>query len=239
MIVEVVLTIIAIVCIVVLVNCFTNSQQRPPSFARESGNTVVPQEFPKVFHDFMQGLIKTFQAQRREAEYEFAVLLLSEHRGYEDIATRTRFSNTTDCRSRTSPPDDALVNYATASPQGLDHAEAILLVKLGLLMHKFGEDKCETILLYTWLLPCDSRQRRKDCKAKIIKKLGNWVEKGKQVILVYTTTMSGDGSSGNPGVSEKKEAEIVQDIRVEGITVLKEAYSDKLPPLSGQANICQ
>ena len=232
MIVEVVLTIMAIVGIIV---CFTHSQERSPSFAQESGNAVVPQEFPEIFHDFMQGLIKTFQAQRREAEYEFAVLLLSEYRGFKDIATKTQFSDTTDCRSRTFPPDDALVNYATAGPQGLDHAEAILLVKLGLLMHKFGEDKCETILLYTWLLPCDSRQRRKDCKAKIIKKLGNWAEKGKQVILVYTTTMSGDGSSGTSGVSEEKEAEIVQDIRAQGIIVLKEAYYEKLPPLSGQA----
>lgn len=247
MIVEVVFVIatIALACLIVLVKCSTQLEQKRSSscehytesaLSTSESRQVEPVKFPKKFHDFMQGVIETFQAQRKEAEYEFAVLLLSEHRDYQDIATKTQFptdSKATDYRSRTFPADDDLVNYATAGPQGLDHAEAILLVKLDLLMYEFGEDRCETILLYTWLLPCDSRQRRKDCKAKIIKKLGNWAERGKQVILVYTTTMSGDGSMGNLGVSREKEAEIVRDISAKGIIVLKEAYYHTLPPLSG------
>lgn len=191
--------------------------------------------FPVEFHDLIQDVITTFQAQRKEDEYAFAVLLLSKYRNFKDIGTNTQFpmdSEAADCNSRTFPPDDDLINYVTAGPQGLEHAEAILLGKVETLMEKFGEENCKTIILYTWYLPCDSRCQRRECTAKVTNKLGPWVEKGKQVILVYTTTMPGDDTEENPGVSEKKENEIVRDMKAEGIIVLKESYYATLLPLS-------
>lgn len=188
--------------------------------------------FPAEFHTFMQGVIKTFQSQRKEADYEFAVLFLSEHRKLQDISTNVKFpTEATDSESRTFPPDADLVNYVTAGPREHEHAETILLGKLDKLMAKFGEEKCKTIVLYTWLLPCDSRPNRKDCKATIIEKLGPWA-KSKAVILVYTSKMSGDESGENPGVSDKKETEIVRDIEANNIRVLKEIYYTTLQPLS-------
>ena len=160
-------------------------------------------------------MVKIFQAQRKEAKHQFAVLLLSADRRFEKISN-TEFpvvdSKNTDRDSRTFPPDDKLSNYVTAGPRGSDHAEAILLRKLNTLMEKYGEQK--TILLYTWLLPCDSHPKRKDCKTEIIERLGPWVVKGKQVILVYNSRMS--------DLCRKKEIQIVQDIQAKGITVQKE-----------------
>ena len=221
-----------VVCLLICIE-----YERRPAPVRESRVTqtsgevsVVPIYFPKAFHeDLMKRVIETFQAQRKEAAFQFAVLFLSEYRRFERISSNTDFlavdSKNTDCERRTFPPDDKLSNYVTAGPQGSDHAEIILLGKLNTLMEKYGEQKCKTIVLYTWLLPCDSRQYEvKDCKTEIIERLGPWVNEGKQVILVYTSPMS--------DVCEEKEDQIVEDIRAEGIIVLKEKYRSPLPPLS-------
>ena len=193
--------------------------------------------FPVEFHDLIQDVITTFQAQRKEDDYAFAVLLLSKYRNFKDIGTNTQFpmdSEATDCDCRTFPPDDDLINYVAAGPQGLEHAEAILLGKVEALMEKFGEENCKTIVFYTWFLPCDRRLQRRECKAKVTSKLGPWVAKGKQVILVYTTTMPSDNTGESPGVDEKKESEIVRDMKAEGIIVLKESYYATLLPLSAR-----
>lgn len=240
-IIVVLLTTLVIVCYKWLVQ-----YESPQAFlAKETGkqaqstSATAKKRFPAEFHTFMQGVIKTFQAQRKEADYEFAVLFLSEDRNFQHISTNVNFpTEATDSESRTFPPDADLDNYATAGPQGPEHAETIVLGKLDTLMDKFGEDKCKTIVLYTWLLPCDSRRNpnRKDCKAAIVEKLGPWAKKGKQVILVYTSKMSGDESGEKPGVSDEKEAEIVEDMEAKKIIVLKERYYKPLPRLSAEGD---
>ena len=110
-----------------------------------------------------------------------------------------------------------MINLAITSQLALNHAEAILLGKLNTLMEKYGKQK----LLYTWLLPCDSRPKRKDCKREIIERLGPWVNENKQVILVYTSPMS--------DVCEEKEDQIVKDIQAKDIIVQKEYYRPTLP----------
>lgn len=123
----------------------------------------------------------------------------------------------TDCESRTYPPDEDLENYITAGPQESDHAEAILLGKLNNLMDKFGKDNCKTVVLYTWLLPCE------ECKAEIIEKLSPLAKEGKQVILVYTHRQK-------PKVSEKDEDRVVREIEETKILVLKERCYTRISP---------
>ena len=161
------LGVVAIVVVFVLLKCL--GYEWRPAPVREfcvpsrlqTSSEVSDTFFPKAFHeDLMKSVIKTFQAQRKEAEYQFAVLFLSAYRRFEKISSNTDFlavnSKNTDRKSRTFPPDDKLSNYVTAGPQGPDHAEAILLGKLNTLTEKYGEQK---YVLYTWLLPCDSRIR--------------------------------------------------------------------------------
>lgn len=198
-------------------------------------------KFGKNFHSFMQRMMKTFQLQRKDAAYEFAVLFLSSDLDIEELNKNMKFENDcnpykpTDCNSTIFPPDDQLVNYVTARPKKAVnkpdyHAECLLLCKLNTLMECFGELNCKTIVLYTWLLPCDiKRNKIKDCKTAIIEKLGP-LAKNKQVILVYTTKWSGDGS-GKLGITKEKEEEIVQDIEKAGIIVQKERYYETLSPV--------
>lgn len=174
--------------------------------------------FPTEFRNFMQYVISTFKNQH---EQEFAVLFLSEYQSFKDIGEKNKFSidpKATDYEGRTFPPDKELKNYVTASPRRNKHAELILLGKLDILMTRFDEDNCKTIVLYTWLLPCEW------CKAEIIEQLSPWAaNEGKQVILVYTCSQ----------VNEKKEHKIVQDIEAMKILVLKETY---VPPHDGTQN---
>lgn len=189
-----------------------------------------PVEFPAEFHDFMQGVIQIFQAQRKEATSEFAVLFLWSDRDLRDISTNMHFpTEPTDCNSPTFPCDEDLVNYVTARPHGDEHADTILLGKLDTLLENFGEDQCQTIVLYTWLLPCSSHkdQTGGNSKVTIIDKLGR-LAKNKQVILVYTEKLSSEELG---GVTDEEEARIVLEIQVAGISVLKEPYHHHLPPL--------
>ena len=113
------------------------------------------------------------------------------------------------------------------------HAEVLVLEKLDTLLMKHFElqnQVVETIILYTWLLPCDRRESkyRTDCKTEIIEKLGQLAEE-KHVILVYTSKNSGaksdTKSSDNPqtkkGVTKEQEKMIVKEFENRKITVKK------------------
>ena len=167
-----------------------------------------------------------FQNQRHgdHARYQFAVLFMSERKKLIHLSKSMKCKNNhpskklTDSECKIFPPDGYVVNYLTARPLRLgngvtEHAESLLLGKLDLLMEKFGESRCETIVLYTWLLPCN------DCKAEIITKFKGPLAKKKHVILAYTIKMK----------DEKNEDGIVRELKSAGIEVRKVKSSHLKP----------
>ena len=71
----------------------------------------------------------------------------------------------------------------------------------------------ETIVLYTWLLPC------KECANKIIQAFEQLT---KQVLLVYTSRMQ--------NVLDDEEEQIRDSLEAAGIVVRREEYGEYLPP---------
>ena len=170
-----------------------------------------------------ESMIGNIQNQRHgdHAKYQFAVMFVSEdekliHLSKNKHKTTSHDRKLTDCKCKIYPPDEYIDNYITARPNRLvngatEHAESLLMEKLDLLIEKFGESKCQTIVLYTWLLPC------RDCKKQIIRKLA----KKKHVILAYTSKMR----------NENNEYGIVTELESAGIEVRKVEYNQKLQPL--------
>ena len=171
-----------------------------------------------------------FQNQRHgdHAKYQFAILFMSKRKKLMHLSRSMKCENNhpseklTDPECKIFPPDENVVNYLTARPNKLEsgvteHAESLLLGKLDLLMKKFDESKCETIVLYTWLLPC------RDCKTEIIEKFN---AKKKHVILAYTSKRK----------NEENEDGIVKELKSAGIEVRKVKYPHKLQPLKPKQN---
>lgn len=178
------------------------------------------------FHEFIQKVIDKFEDQRHGdyAEFQFAVLFLSSDKTIKQLCDNMEFRNThsshllTDSNCKTFPPDANIYNYVTARPhkshgnEHAIHAEDLLLGKLDTLMNAFGESRCQTIVLYTWLLPC------KSCKKKIVKKLGHLANK--RVILAYTSKML--------DMEQRDADKIEEDLKSAGIDVRKEWYPARL-----------
>lgn len=188
----------------------------------KSERTTKPSKFPAELHKFMQDVIGKLLADHDEVA---AILFLLPDRDISEnvkLDSSSELTKDDDSESSTFPPDAELLNYIAAGSQGPDHAETILLGKLDILMERFGEDKCKTIVLYTRSLPCDSRKdpSQKSCKAAIIEKLGP-LTKTKRVILVYTSKIKEEDpiSGGKPVVSPKKEKEVIKDLTKAGIEV--------------------
>lgn len=213
--------------------------QTPKESNRDQGgvsHSVVVLSENEKFKKFIVKTIYKFLKQRKESPYQFAVLFLSPHKSLEELAENTLFRNSftdsessklTDCDDPTGvyPPDDEMVNYATARPiqltgeQEKKHAEILLLEKFDVLLKKYGEagENFETIVLYTWLLPCYG------CKTKIIEKLETFAQQ-KQVILVYTTK--------GKGKMTKNSAEKIKcDLESRGIKVKKIKPPEKVKPV--------
>lgn len=76
---------------------------------------------------------------------------------------------------------------------------------------------CQTIVLYTWLLPCE------DCKNELITKLGPLTQ-DKKVLLVYTSRME--------DVDDDEEEQIVEELQSAGMEVKREEYDHLLHPIS-------
>lgn len=175
--------------------------------------------FPDEFCKFMQGVIQTFQAQRKGSPTEFAVLFLSPYRDLKEVSSNIP-TEATNCESHTFPADDNLCNYITARPRGnTDDTVSTILGKLDSLMEKFSSEKCQTIVLYTWLLPCDRHTR--NC---MLQKLRHF-SKSKQVIVVYTEKRPSNEVGEKIGITDEEENKIVQEIEAAGILVLKEPPS--------------
>ncbi len=168
------------------------------------------------FSQAIRNLIDLFKHQRAR-KYQFAVLYLSpeERLSVENMSFRTRQGTVstpdeaTDRNSRIFPPGGKLFNYLTARPDGQDHAEALLMDRFNSLMRCYSihESKpiCKTILLFTWILPCD------DCKQKILEKLKRFL-KQQQVILVYMIKGEKD---------EDQEGATISELKSAGVTVKK------------------
>lgn len=218
-----------------------NTEDVQTSLAAPSNQveSAIAFSFPVEFHKFMQGVIRIFHAQRKQATNEFAVLFLSPDRDLKDVSSNMRFpTEATDCDSYTFPADDELYDYITAGPHGSADAISILLGKLDTLIEKFGSEKCQTIVLYTWQLPNDGYMdlSPRNCKVEIIEMLGH-LSDSKQIILVYTDKLSCEELGENIGVTDEEEARIVREIEAAGILVLKEQYQHHLPPLINHEHI--
>ena len=83
--------------------------------------------------------------------------------------------------------------------------------KLDKLLKSYGKERCKTIVLYTWLLPCSY------CCKKIIKELRRVQA---ECIIVYTSKMQ--------DVTDGQEKKIVKDLEGAGIHVKNESYNQKL-----------
>lgn len=172
-----------------------------------------------VSHSFVQYLIDSFKYQRTEG-YQFAVLVLSPASYVTPNNTpllRTTGVMLTDSTTETHPPDHALHNYVTGRPDGHHHAEVLLLNRFGRLwlMRNSLPSTCQSIALYTWLLPCHY------CTGKIIDILVHHA-RNHQVIVVYTSTVR--------DMDEETQREIIYRLESSGITVMKEKYDKVLSP---------
>lgn len=179
---------------------------------------------PENFHNFIERVVNKFKKQRDKEnpnyKFEFAVLFVSPEKDLSKVCSEMKFKNTvqpftyTDSACPTFPKSENMVNYITASPsgkKGKDHAEAKLMSKLHTLLAKCGA--YQTLILYTWLLPCGY------CKGKIVHGLKD-IAKDKQVILVYTSTMS--------SMKDKKKEKIIDALETEKIHVIREYIHKQL-----------
>ena len=124
-------------------------------------------------------------------KHQFAVLFLSSQDYIADVTFQTKTEvvyspeEATDSTEPVFPPDYNLDNFVTARPfqdfyaNRKIHAEEQLLDKFNLLKTSFessGFNRCRTVVLFTWLLPC------KKCTTRIINELGG---RGLKVIVIY------------------------------------------------------
>ena len=145
------------------------------------------------FDTFLNNAIQLFKYQRTKG-HQFAFLVVTKDNDVAKVQFHTRekvvssWSEATDSKFPSYPPNYLLGNYICARPDKSDpknavHTEIILLGRLeSLMMRRHG---CRTILLYTWLFPC----RR--CAAEIIASLGSRGKYGKhRRVLVYTSAVN-------------------------------------------------
>ena len=146
----------------------------------EAGSRYRATSFKKsVYHDLVQMLVNRFEGQRKE-KYQFAVLILSSETDASKIERGKIWAKKgvvdTNSAYSTHPRDIELNNFMVARPHGPYHAEKLLMDKFNKLRSKNKD--CKTIVLYTWLLPCNS------CAEEIAKVLGPYEG---EVIVLYTS----------------------------------------------------
>ena len=166
------------------------------------------------FNQVIRHLIDLFKHQRRR-KFQFSVLYLSphEHISTETLSFQTRKGEVTtpkeatDRDSKIFPQGGMSFNYLTARPDGEDHAEALIMARFDSFMRSYMQRgmPCKTILLFTWILPCDS------CKDCILQHLNKHLKQVK-VVLVYVTGGEKD---------EDSEKDTIHELESAGITVNK------------------
>lgn len=157
---------------------YTLLSEAAPENYRASGATVRLRT-KSVYHNLVQMLVDRFEGQRIKG-YQFAVLFLSPEADVSDTGRVKIWAKTgaedTNSTYSTHPLDNYFGNFIVARPNGQQHAEKLLMGKFDKLWSK--NQDCKTIVLYTWLLPCNS------CADKIAKVLGSREE---EVIVLYTS----------------------------------------------------
>ncbi len=173
-------------------------------------------------HGFVDKSVELFKNQRTRG-YQFAVLILLPSKNITrdfTLLAKTRIvthpDEVTNRFSPTFPSKSDYCNFITARPSCSTHAEIFLMNQVETLMRAYSTQqylpRCQTILLYTWLFPCDG------CKRKIIQILQTYTNIY-QVILVYTSDMS-----------EDKVRRSTSELEQTGIDVRKEKYDQLLKP---------
>ncbi len=234
------MTLLAIVCVgIVLCICYcisklssrwqsdggVRSQSASSSHYRNRGQefNIQAHTSQREFHKFIQKIVELFKDQRQLGEYQFAVLILLPS---QDINTRnltlrtrtgvvTRPNEVTDRSSPTFPSEHNFCNFITARPDGPTHAEALLANHFARNYSAQQRPQCQTILLYTWLFPCDY------CKREILR-IFKFYTRDYRVILVYTSTVK--------DMDEEEVTKSTRDFEQAGIDVRKEKYDKFLPP---------
>lgn len=235
-----------LVLLAVLIVCFTgfrksaepqqgvkknSSKKKSATQLSESrtGEAEEPSRFPAEFDEFIRSTISTVSAQCTRAKKEFAILILLPDQELRDVCKNLELDSLSKLSSesdRAFPPEDQLTNYIAAVSQRPEHAEAIVLEKLDVLMEKFGEDRCKTIVLCSSLDGTHTDPGQESCKAAIIEKLGP-LTKSKRVIVVCNLK-GGEGELSDPSsvgkVNESTPEEgrnVVRDLTNAGMEVMQ------------------
>ena len=168
-------------------------------------------------HGFVETVVQTFKHQRKHG-YQFAVLLLLPHRISRKFVLLTQSGEATEatnCSYPSYPLEKDVCNFIVARPDNYIHAEVLLLRQISSLMRR-NIEQCRTIVLYTWLFPCDN------CKQEIINALKVYTKKYR-VVLMYTSRMR--------EMHDSEVMDITLELQKAGIEVRKETYDHKLERL--------
>ena len=209
---------IVFLCCLCCYKCYTaQERERPVNYPRkESSRQYQSHSCASNWPDYkslVRKLVEKFKDQRERGSYEFAVLVLSQ----EEIATieKTSFwlrnGALTNRIYSTYPSDYFLGNFIVSRPDGR-HAEVLLMNRFNSLWARQSH-YCKTILLYSWLLPCNS------CARRIADVLGPYAGERKTIVL-YT--------SANGQEEEEKESRRLLNIK--NIMMVKVKYYSFIPP---------
>ena len=175
-----------------------------------------------TLHALTQKIVWLFKDQRNPREYQFAVLILMPAQSGFILWNGTRLvsypDEVTDRNKPTFPFHTNLCNFVVARPDGGTHAEVALMKRFVPLLRSYNAQRiqeCRTILLYSWLFPCNY------CKREIISTLGPHSE-SHNVLLIYTSTMKDMDSE----QVTRSTRELVQS----GVRVKQENFDEYLPP---------
>ena len=189
-----VLSVLSAIIVIGLCCCWmrgqdTTSQRQPPleeyyeiSIWRDQIQSLVEGSLEDS-HKLVEILVDKFKTQRRYNS-EFAVLFLLSSRRLSDWIQSIEGGQYETDNHRNSVPnsDDDLTNYITARPGGHFHAEVNILNRLDRLMSQYeikNFPHLESILLYTWIPPCEA------CTRVIRTILGPYAHTHR-VVVIYT-----------------------------------------------------
>ena len=221
------------------VNIYRQVQHRVTEYLysptyKQYGSKHLCQECEKKLNSLLLDAIHLFKYQRIEGD-QFAFLFLEKNTDFTKMTFRilkktvTELNDATNSKCVSYPPTkNMLGNYICArpdksNPRNKIHAEIVLLRRLSSLKVSYERrgcerhQKCRTIILYTWLLPCLR------CAEKIVSILGSPGKYDKYFrILAYTSATvpnTVDSSHGAPvGTSKQK---IESKLEGAGILVFK------------------
>ena len=183
----------------IIVGMGWRQRQRQDQLARETARNLYgvgdPRYKPHInFKLNMRTVIKKFKGQRRESEYQFAVLFFiqQEIKTMEDIHVDNNYQFQNDYRNGDPlcnydatfwPEPEKFYNYMVSRHNYPKHAEEIILDQFPQLWHKYlvtkGGKKPSFIILYSWLMLCSK------CTSKLVALMQDDY-KPTRFVVVYT-----------------------------------------------------